>query len=67
METDEERDLGIFITSDLKPSLQCVKEANKAMSVLGMVRRKFKRLDVEGFRMIYKGYIRPHLEYCIQS
>ena len=25
METDEERDLGIFITSDLKPSLQCVK------------------------------------------
>ena len=24
METDEERDQGIFITSDLKPSLQCV-------------------------------------------
>jgi len=67
METDEERDLGIFITSDLKPSLQCVKAANKAMSVLGMVRRNFKRLDVEGFRIIYKGYIRPHLEYCIQA
>jgi len=55
METDEERDLGIFITSDLKPSLQCVKAANKAMSVLGMVRRNFKRLDVEVFRIIYKG------------
>jgi len=32
-----------------------------------MVRRNFKRLDVEGFRIIYKGYIRPHLEYCIQA
>jgi len=41
MEADEERDLGIFVTSDLKPSLQCVKAANKAMSVLGMVRRNF--------------------------
>jgi len=67
METDEARDLGIFITSDLKPSLQCVKAANKAMSVLGMVRRNFKRLDVEGFRIIYKGHTRPHLEYCIQA
>jgi len=67
METNEERGLGIFITSDLKPSLQCVKAANKVMSVLGMVRRNFKRLDVEGFRVIYKGYIRPHLEYCIQA
>jgi len=66
METDEERDLGIFI-SDLKPSLQCVKAANTAMSVLGIVRRNFKRLDVEGFRIIYKGYIRPHLVYCIQA
>ena len=53
METDEEMDLGIFITSDLKPSLQCVKAANKAMSVVGMVRRNLKRLDVEGFRIIY--------------
>jgi len=49
METDEERDLGIFITSDLKTSLQCMKAANKAVSVLGMVRRNFKRPDVEGF------------------
>ena len=55
MKTDEERDLGIFITSDLKPSLQCVKAANNVMSVLGMVRRNFKRLDVEVFRIIYKG------------
>jgi len=30
-----------------------------------MVRRNFKRLDVDDF--VYKTYIRPHLEYCIQA
>ena len=29
METNEERELAVYITSDLKPSLQCVKVANK--------------------------------------
>jgi len=32
-----------------------------------MVRRNFKRLDCEKFLTIYKTYIRPHLEYAIQS
>jgi len=32
-----------------------------------MVIRNFKRLDCEDFMLIYKTYIRPHLEYCIQS
>ena len=38
-----------------------------AMAVLRMAKRSFKRLDVEGFKLIYKTYIRPHVEYCIQS
>jgi len=32
-----------------------------------MVRRNFKRLDKNDFLVIYKTYIRPHLEYCIQA
>jgi len=35
--------------------------------VLGVVRRHFKRLDPHDFLIIYKSYIRPHLEYCIQA
>ena len=30
-----------------------------------MVSRQFKDLDKEGFLIIYKGYVRPHLEYAI--
>ena len=32
-----------------------------------MVRRSFKNLDREDFLLIYKTYIRPHLEYCVQA
>ena len=45
----EEKDLGVYITADLKPSMQCVRAAAKARSVMGMVRRNFTRLDKEDF------------------
>jgi len=32
-----------------------------------MVKRHFKELDKEDFMVIYKAYIRPHLEYCVQA
>jgi len=63
----EQRDLGICITADLKPSHQCMKAAAKARKVIGMVRRNFRRLDRKDFILIYKTYIRPHLEFCIQA
>jgi len=34
--------------------------------VLGMIKRNFRRLDEEDYLIIYKTYVRPHLEYCIQ-
>ena len=63
----EERDLGLIIRSDLKSVSQCNKSAATARRVIGMVRRQFKQLDTEDFQIIYKTYIRPHLEYCIQA
>ena len=64
---EEEKDLGIHTTSDLRPSLHCSKAAAKASSILGMIRRNFKRIDKEDFRLLYKTYVRPHLEYCVQA
>ena len=45
----EEKDLGIYIADNLKPGLQCAKAASKAMSVLGMIRRRFGKIDRESF------------------
>jgi len=64
--TRKEKDLGTIVTSDLKPSQQCSVSANKAMSILGLINRTFKRIDEEDFKLLYNCYVRPHLEYCIQ-
>ena len=66
-EVQEEKDLGIVTAADLKVSKQCVEASARANRVLGMVKRQFRKLDKEGFLIIYKGYIRPHLEYAIQA
>ena len=66
-EVSEEKDLGVIISADLKVSKQCNEAALKSSRILGMVNRQFKHLDKKGFLIIYKGYIRPHLEYAIQA
>ena len=63
----EEKDLGVYTTADLKHSTQCVRAAVKARSVMGMVRRNFRRLDKEDFLLINKTYTRPRMEYCVQA
>ena len=32
-----------------------------------MVKRNFPRIDKDDFAILYKTYIRPHMEYCIQA
>jgi len=66
-QTVEERDLGVIVTSDVKSHEQCVQTSNKAQSVIGMIKRHFKMIDREDFNVLYKTYIRPHLEYCVQA
>ena len=36
------------------------------MQVLGIVRRNFVMNDAEDFRLLFNGYVRQHLEYCVQ-
>ena len=52
----EEKDLGVYFTSDLKPSTVYTAAA-KARRIIAMMRRNFKRLDKEDFLVIYKTYI----------
>ena len=67
IETSEEKDLGVWITNDLKHEKQVIAASQRAMAVLRSVRRAFVRFDIETFSIIYTTYIRPHLEYCIQA
>ena len=57
----EEKDLGVLVRSDLKPSTQCVQVATKARKITGVTRRNFGRLDRTDFLIIYKTYMRLHL------
>ena len=57
----------MWVNNELKYSDQCGKAAGKAMSVLGVIKRSFKRLDIESLKILYNTYVRPQLEYCVQA
>jgi len=65
--TEEERDLGVVMTSKLKPSGQCAKAARTAQMVLGQLGRAFQAKDKHVFVQLYKTYVRPHLEFACQA
>ncbi len=65
--TNEERDIGVMITKNLKPSVQCEKAAGSAMTVLNQLRRNFHYRDRHTFLRLYKQHVRPHLEFAVQA
>jgi hypothetical protein len=61
---DSERDIGVTICNNLKPSLQCAKAAGTARTVLGQISRSFHYRDRKTFVKLFITYVRPHLEFC---
>ena len=64
---EEEKDLGIYISSSCTPSRHVAAAAQKANQVLGQLLRAFTYRDKYHFIKLYKQYVRPHLECCIQA
>ena len=62
-ETVCESDLGVHMDPALKFPLHCEKAVSKANKLLGMKRRSFDYLDKQSLAYLYKGLIRPNLEY----
>ena len=62
--TEEEKDLGVWTTSDLKPSRHVTQVANKANQLLGLIRRCFAHLDISLMKTLFTTIVRPHLEYA---
>lgn len=62
--TKEEKDLGVLVDDQLKFSSHCDKIVNTANKLLGIMRRGFTYLSKTTFSLIYKGIIRPIVEYA---
>ena len=58
--TAVERDMGGKISSNLKPSTQCIEAARRAGSILTQITRPFVYGDKRTFPQMYKQFVRCH-------
>ena len=59
-------DLGIVINENFKFHSQVNKACKKANQIINTIRRSFKSRNPRFLESMYKTYVRPHLEYCVQ-
>ena len=59
-----ENDIGIYIDNKLQFDNHVENMVYKANRILAVVRNTFNYLDQNTFRYIFKGLVRPHLEYA---
>lgn len=63
-ESKIERDLGVYISNDLKWRRHIEEIVSRANKVLGTLVRTFNCRDVELWKKLYVSLVRPHLEYA---
>ena len=66
-EVEEEKDLGVIISSDAKSAKQCQLSCAKANRMLGMIKRNIHYMSREVTVRLYKSLVWPLLEYCVQA
>ena len=64
---DSEIDLGVTISSSLKPSQQCSEVVKKANKIIGLIGRSFEYKSKDTILTLYNSLVRPLLEYCVQA
>jgi len=65
--SESERDIGVTVSSNLKPAQQCRKAAGTAVAVLGQITRAYHYRDRHIYLNLYKQYVRPHLEFAVPA
>ena len=65
--TESEKDVGVMVTANLKPSLQCERAAKKANMVLGQLVRGISYRDRKTFIRLYQVFVLPHLCYSVSA
>ena len=61
---DQEKDVGVIVSNDLKCSRNCQAAYSKANRILGLVKRTISYKSKEILLPLYKTLIRPLVEYC---
>ena len=56
----------VLISRGLKFSKQCLLAKNKGNLMLGIINRGVSYKSAEVISKLYRSYVRPHLESCIQ-
>ena len=64
--TEKEKDLGVTVSKDLKPSQHCTETIKKANKLVGFIGRTFEFKSEKVILALYNSLVRPHLEYCVQ-
>ena len=62
-DVNQVKDLGIIVDSKLKFNQHIATKVNKANAVMGTIKRTFKHLDLETFKLLYCSQVRSQLEY----
>ena len=63
-EAEEEKDLGVWVESTMKPGKQCAAAAKAANFALGQMQRAFHYRKKNYLVPLYKTFIRPKLEFA---
>jgi len=61
------KDLGIIVDNKLNFHEQSASAAKKAISTASWIFKSFNFLNNQLFAILYKVFVRPNLEYCIQA
>lgn len=60
----EIKDIGVIIDSELTFKQHIYKKIDTANSILGIIRRSYKYIDINTFLPLYKGLVRSHFDYA---
>ena len=66
-ECQEEKDLGVLVSNNLKVGPQCNQAFQKANLMLGLLKRMIDNKTLHIMLSLYKSLVRPHVEYCVSA